>query len=372
MNSFNSILQNMKPSASMAKGLSEGKMLYNLAVGSPDIPPPSQINTLIEQFIHQPDFNYQPTKGGQKAIENLLKIVDPNNHSINPNNNVVIVPGAKYGIYLSLKTLCNIGDSVVMVEPYWLSYTDICYSLSLNPIFWRPNIDNYQVNSLEKLIINQPKRPKVIIINNPINPSGYIFKDDELLEIIQLAKRLGIWVILDEVYKDLCFDPSRKLHSNFFDENLIRVGSFSKTLSIPGFRPGYVIGSNNFTKNFNLLHQHIATSIHSITAFILKNIDSEIYHNYTKQCSLIYKERYEFVFKSLIEKGYKPLKSEGTFYMLVDIENKFQDGSEACEKLEEKGIILTPGVNYGETFNNTVRICLTKDLDTFKKIIELI
>lgn len=366
---FNLLLNKMKPSASMSKGLIEGVTKHNLAIGSPDIPPPSEISELIKDFAKKPDYQYQPTKGGIDTIKNVINLVDRTNEQFNLNKNVVLTPGAKYGIYLALKTVCNIGDHVVLVEPYWLSYTDICESLGLKVSFWEP-IDNiYTFNDIKHLIEKSINRPRVIVINNPINPSGYIFDSKLLDSIINYCYSNDIWVILDEVYKDLCFDINKNLHKNLFSNNLIRIGSFSKSLAIPGFRSGYILGSESFITKFNLLHQHIATSINSLTGFILRYLSFQTYTEYTQNCSLIYKKRYEICYRELLEKGYKPIKSDATFYMIFDVSDKFENGQIACDYFETQGILLTAGINYGKKFNKTVRICLTKEIDILYNVI---
>lgn len=367
---FNLLLNHMKPSASMSKGLIEGITKHNLAIGSPDIPPPNQIGKLINDFANNPDYQYQPTKGGIDTIKNVINLVDGTNEHLNPNKNVILTPGAKYGIYLSLKTVCDIGDHVILVEPYWLSYTDICESLGLTTSFWEPIENNYTFNDLKLLIEKSINRPRVVVINNPINPSGYIFDQKVLSSIINYCYSNDIWVILDEVYKDLCFDPNIKLHQNLFSNNLIRIGSFSKSLAIPGFRSGYILASEIFIANFNLLHQHIATSINSITGFVLRHLSLEIYIEYTKKCSFIYNKRYESCYNELLKKGYKPIKSDATFYMLFDVSNKFQNGQIACDYFEKQGILLTAGINYGKKFDNTVRICLTRETDILTQVIK--
>lgn len=359
----------MKPSASMAKGLTEGNNKHNLAVGSPDIPPPTQIYDLVKDFGKNPNFQYQPTKGGLETIKNVISLIDGTNELLNPNKNVILTPGAKYGIYLTLKTICNIGDSVLLIEPYWLSYTDICESLGLKTSFWEPIDNNYSISDFELLIEKSTIRPRAIIINNPINPSGYIFDKHTLELLIEYCNNNDIWVILDEVYKDLCFDTNANLHQNLFSNNLIRIGSFSKSLAIPGFRSGYILANETFISNFNLLHQHIATSINSLTAFVLRHINVDTYTDYTKKCSLIYKERYEASYNELLRKGYKPIKSDATFYMLFDVNNKFENGQIACDYFEKQGVLLTAGINYGKKFDNSIRICLTKERTLLTEII---
>ncbi len=369
---FNNALNKIQPSASMAKGLQENGEVYNLAIGSPDIAPPTDIFELVSKYSLSPNFNYQPTKGSIKALTNLKNLIDPNNQNLNPTENIILVPGAKYGIYLALKSICNSGDEVLLVEPYWLSYPDICKSLQLKISFWKEDIksNNYEIANVSEIILNG--NLKAVIINNPINPSGYVFSNEEMKELIKICSEKSIWVIIDEVYKDLCFDTSLHLHNSIFEANVIRVGSLSKSLSIPGFRAGYVLGSSLFINRFNLLHQHIATSIHSLTNFIVSEIDGESYVGYTRSCSKVYEERYLFAKNVFQKKGFTILNSKASFYILVDVSSKFENGEAACDFYEKLNILMTPGINYGISCQSFVRICLTHSVERLSKIFELL
>lgn len=365
---FNNVLQSMKPSASMAKGLQEKGEVYNLAIGSPDITPPKSIVELVATFSQNPNFNYQPTKGSVKALGNLKNLIDPNNEQLNPVENIILVPGAKYGIYLALKSICSIGDKVLLIEPYWLSYPDICTSLQLQYSFWKEDIqaDNYNIDVFSALVSNG--NFKAVVINNPINPSGFVFSNEEMQEMIKICAKKNVWLLIDEVYKDLCFDPNIHLHTSFAGNNVIRVGSLSKSLSIPGFRAGYVLGSSLFITKFNLLHQHIATSIHSLTNFIVSEIDIAIYKAYTRLCADTYADRFLFAKNKLTNKGFKVVESHASFYLLMDVSSKFETGDSACEHYEKSNILMTPGIHYGMSCQSFVRICLTHPIDTLSKI----
>lgn len=356
----------------MSKGLVENTEYYNLAIGTPDISPPFEFFQLLNDFNSSPIFNYQPTKGSIKALTNVKLLIDQENDCINPSSNIVLVPGAKYGIYMSLKTVCNLGDHVLLIEPYWLSYPDICKSLNLNFQSWNICEKNkgYQLEDLKKIINECPI--KVIIINNPINPSGYIFDNFFLKKIIELCSDNNIWVILDEVYKDLCFDSKLRIHEKLFAENLIRVGSFSKSLCIPGFRVGYVFGSEKFVSNFTLFHQHIITSISSISNDIISKISKKTYQEFVIKSAQIYKQRYLKVKEVLDIKGLPILKSESSFYILVDISSKFTNGEEACDFYENKNILITPGIHYGKRYSSYVRICLTQSTELLIKIMKML
>jgi aspartate aminotransferase len=358
---FNSTLKNITPSASMSKGLSEVPVFANLAVGSPDILPPDEITNLCLEYSKNPNFSYGQTKGSVKALQNLHKLVFNANSYINPDKQISLCNGAKFGIYLTLKTICNPGDHVMLLQPYWLSYPDICKSLAL---FWSGfeydfSTDSYKVDDLKQSLLLE--NSKVLLLNNPNNPSGKLLSLDFLVEMIDFCEKHEIWVVLDEVYKDLNFAKQSNIHENLQGDNLIRVGSLSKSMALAGMRIGYVQGSNNFIANFNLFNQHISTCINSLSMFLVENMSKFCYDSFSKYCAEIYNERFEMAQTILKQKGYYFLRSESSFYLLVKVTPRYKDIDTAIKSLEEKGIIVTQGEYYGEQFKDYFRVCLTID-----------
>ncbi len=356
---FNNSLNHITPSASMSKGLSEIPVFANLAVGSPDIPPPSEIINLAKDFVQSPNFAYTPTKGSIKALKNLHQIVFKENPNINPQTEISLCSGAKYGIYLTLKTITNQQDHVMFFQPYWLSYPDICISLNIN---WTGfeydfNSNSYNFEKLKQELLNQ--KTKVLLLNNPNNPIGQLFTKEQLQDLISFCEKQEIWLVLDEVYKNLVFDLKEPLHEWINSNTVIRVGSLSKSMSLPGMRLAYVQGNYEFIQKFNLFNQHISTCVNSFALFLLENLNKETYESFTHYCSQVYKERFHIAESILKSKGFEVLKSEASFYMMVKVTPIYDNVQDCISALESKGIIVTQGRNYGSQFEDYIRVCLT-------------
>jgi len=368
---FNSILNQIVPSASMSKGLSEVPVLANLAVGSPDIKPPTEIQDLCLEFAKNPNYAYGQAKGSIKALQNLHHLVFNANPNINPYTQISLCNGAKFGIYLTLKTICNSNGHVMLLQPYWLSYPDICKSLGLqwSGFEYDFNTDTYNLDLLKQSLLKT--NSKVLLLNNPNNPSGKLLSNEFLKDIIAFCEVHGIWVVLDEVYKDLNFAMYASLHENLISHNLIRVGSLSKSMALAGMRIGYVQGSETFIKNFNLFNQHISTCINSLSMFLLENISKECSGQFTQYCAITYKERYETAKAVLDTKGFTYLASESSFYLLVKATPHYKDCDDAIASLEKKGIIVTQGMHYGDQFNDYFRVCLTLPIAKLKETLYL-
>ncbi len=369
---YNYYLEKMLPSASMKMGLTErGEEMSNLAVGVPDIPCPPEVSSILYQAIEKKHYGYVPSKGSAKALINLKTLLFDNESLIQPNRNLMVVNGAKYGIYLSLKTLCNAGDQVILMEPYWLSYPEIVHSLGLSFIPWVPKIDNYgqltfDISDLYDII--KSKSVKVLVLNNPNNPSGKLFTKDWILELNYLLKKNNAFLIIDEVYRDIIFDRSKINYFEVYDENIIRVGSLSKSMSIPGLRAGYICSNQEFISKADLFNQHIQTCVNSLVNFLFENLSVDVLTSFADECSVIYKNRYEEIENILKGSKLRLLKSEAAFYSLIDFSNYFTTGNEVCDFLARNlNIIAVPGLPYGQNFNSYIRICLTLNVKILRE-----
>lgn len=360
--SFSKSLEHIRPSASMAKGLGGTPVKFNLAIGSPDVPLPSGMDRLLEQFKQQPTLEYLPTQGTLKARKSLLNnLIKPTNPAVSEDN-LVLCSGAKYGIYLSLKTITNPGDTVMLLQPYWLSYPDICSSLYLN---FQSFPFDFHSNSYNLLLLKEQllqTKAKVLMINNPNNPSGVVLSKAFLADLCEFCQLHSIWIVMDEVYKDLVF-PNVEIDHDFLGlDGIIRVGSVSKSLAMPGLRLGYVLGHPDFVKKFVLINQHISTCINAFSSFVAENLQELNLDSFIQANKILYQKRFLKAQQVLNSLGYQVIPSSSTFYLFCQIpSSKFSSISDAENYFDSIGIRLTTGGHYGSQFNNYLRICLTFD-----------
>jgi len=374
---FNKNLARIKPSASMKTGLAEGgPVATNLAIGVPDIMPPAAIADLIKAGAQEYKLSYVPSKGTKKALNNLKQLVFENETGIDPDKHLQLVSGAKYGIYLTLKTLCSEGDNVLLMQPYWLSYPEIVHALGLNFHTWDPVVDadgriEFDIDELERLV--REHNIKVLVLNNPNNPAGKVFGATWQYKLNEILQKYGAWMLIDEVYRELVFDPAVAGDFIVSADNVVRVGSLSKSLSIPGLRLGYIYGPENFTRNADLFNQHIQTCINSLSCYVIENLDGALFHNFARQCATVYQQRFDIISAAFAGSGLGLLHSDASFYSLVDMGKYFESGEKACEYLSEKlHINAVPGAPYGKDFASYIRICLTLPNDQLKEKLEFI
>ncbi|MBX2905394.1 MAG: pyridoxal phosphate-dependent aminotransferase [Taibaiella sp.] len=372
---YNQVLNDMKPSASMKAGLSEQqKVMTNLAVGIPDLVAPREISDLVIQAAEAQRYNYVPSRGTKKALQNLKHLLFETEDALVPDRNLLLVSGAKYGIYLTLKTVCNAGDTVVLMQPYWLSYPEIVRSLGLNFVSWHPRVDagghlHFDFADFEALV--KQHNVRALILNNPNNPSGKVFSKEFATQLAAMLERAGGWLLIDEVYRDLVFDSGSEKEFEVTGNNIVRVGSLSKSLSIPGLRLGYIAGPDKMIEYADIFNQHIQTCINSLSCYVMENLERDVFRSFAATCSHTYGARFALIASAFKGSDLTVLHSDATFYSLVNFGKHFADGQAACDFLAEKlDIIAVPGLPYGSDFKDYVRICLTLPTPTLAKVFD--
>lgn len=340
----------------------------NLSIGIPDLPPPDSIGALVREYGISNRFPYVPSRGSLKARNNLSAILFPPDERPDPETEFILVNGAKYGIYLSLKTCTNPGDTVVFMEPYWLSYPPMAYSLGLNTVCWKPSFTkkfslSFDLQWFEDYCCKH--RPAALIFNNPNNPSGMVFDAEFIAKLSSITANYNCWLIIDEVYKHQTF--SGDFPSISAAEHIIRIGSLSKSISVPGLRLGYITASSGMIEKADLLNQHLLTCVSSVSNYLAEEISEVTFFQYLAYSRNVYRNRFE-EFNRLFSGKFQIIKSEASFYALIKpLENTSEEVTSYIK--EHYRILATPGAAYGDLFSEFARICLTVDLKLLEEYI---
>lgn len=348
----------------MKRGLgANAAALTNFAIGMPDLPPPVEIEQLVVGRAKRNWFPYTSTTGTPQARKNLAHLLSNETLTLDQEE-VIPCDGAKFGIFLSLKTVTNPGDRVLVLEPYWLSYPHIISALGLVQESFVPttNEDGWLIHDWPNLAQQvKEKNIKAVILNNPNNPSGQILPLENVQQLVSLLAEMGVWVIMDEVYIELVFDQKKRNSTSVRSKNLIRVGSFSKSLCIPGLRVGYIVAAPSVLANLVLLMQHTQTCVNSFALSVMEEISKETLLGHSNMCSQLYAKRFAALKRLFDAKNIPLLSIESSFYAFADFSRYFENSEDSCDFLTEKlGIITTPGHEYGHSFRSHVRICLTQ------------
>jgi len=368
MKPFSRRIDKLMPSASIAmaqaaKRETAGMDIIDLTWGQPDFDTPEHIKEAAYDAISAGKNGYTPAPGIPELREAISNFHASQYRTVyDPSSEVLVTPGAKQGLMYLLQLLIDPGDEVILFEPCWLSYRDMVFFNQGIPKFIPANSNlSPDLNALENVI---SPRTKAILINNPVNPSGYVFSGEELGVIAELAEKYDLYVIADEIYDRIVFTEFISL-SEFKNirERLIIANGFSKAYAMTGWRIGYLLGPSRILFKVSLIHQHTATcasapSQYAAVAALTGSQDSV--DNMTKT----YKKRRDFFVDKLEQRSFNLIKPQGTFYAMLEmpeIPPKYTSNSDFF--LNEYGIATVDGISYGESAKIYVRLSLTKDAD---------
>lgn len=276
------------------------------------------------------------------------------NISSNPESEVLISAGSKILLFMGLAAVVNPGDEVIILEPAWVSYPHHTTILHAIPVFV-PYLE--RVEKIEKYITPQTR---VIIINNPNNPSGKIYSSRELEILTMYAKKHHFYIIADESYSD--FAPQDSFISiGTFDkekEFTIIINSFSKNFGLSGWRVGYLIAKYEILRPILTLNQHLITCPPTILLHYIERYFDELLNTVRPQIKKLLQLREEISsFMDTVELRHLP--GSATFYFCVSIANSKLSSEEfALKLLKDNFVAVVPGISYGKSMDQFVRVSI--------------
>ena len=286
---------------------------------------------------------------------------------------VLISAGSKPLIYMAFQAILNRGDEVLIHEPAWLSYPE-----EIKLADGVPKFIPYDC-PVEQFVGYMTEKTKMVVINNPNNPAGRIYAEEDLKTLYNICRPRGIYILIDEAYSDFIFDGNFVSMAKIVPDKdgIIVVNSLSKNLGISGWRVGYVISSPDVIYAILKLNQHLITCPASILLLYLSKYFEDIVKITLPQAREVVDKRNRIV-SFMEEIGLKSLEGSATFYIFVNIEGYQHSSLDlAMYLLFKYHIAVVPGTAYGESTKEFIRIGvgaesmnhLLEAIRTIKKVI---
>lgn len=348
----------------------------NLSQGFPDFDPPKEITDRLKAIADEGPHQYALTWGAQNFREALAKKQEHfSGMHINPNEEIVVTCGSTEAMMAAMMSVCNPGEKVVIFSPFYENYGADTILSGAEPIYvpLKPPAFHFDADELEAAI-RQPD-VKALILCNPSNPCGKVFTRQELTIIGDLAKKYDIYVITDEVYEHILYQPYEHVYIATLPgmrERTIMCSSLSKTYSITGWRLGYVIASPEIIERVKKVHDFLTVGAAAPlmeAAVIGLQFGDEYYH----QLQAHYTHMKELFIGGLKDIGLSFTEPQGAYYVLVDIsEYSYESDLQFCEKLAEKvGVGAVPGSSFfRENVNHLIRFHFAKQDETLKTALD--
>lgn len=363
------------------------RKLFNLAkqcsdvidftLGDPDVQPHQSIKDAGCEAIQSGKTRYSQNAGLLELRESITRYYKKQEgFDFNPTTEVIVTVGAMEGLYLALLSLLDPEDEVIIPAPYYVNYVQMVKMCHAVPVVVdNPEADalSFNVEDVEKAIT--PKT-RAIIINTPSNPSGIIIPWEKIEQLAQIAKEHDLVVIADEVYKCLIYDQTQFksiVSIEGMRERTILINSLSKEFCMTGWRIGYVIAPEEVIAAMTKLQENIVACAPLPSQYAaIKALSGE--ENYSRDMVDIFTKR-----RNVLVEGIQSIPllkctpPDATFYLMVDISATGMKSEEfSIELLKSVQVALVPGITYGVSCDNYVRIAFTLDEEKIREGIKRI
>lgn len=341
----------------------QGHDVIRLELGRPDFDTPLHIKeaakkALDDGFVHYVShFGISPLR---EAIADMWQ--QDTGHSIDPNANILVTAGGTEGLYLSYAAFLNPGDEILMGDPGWVTYFHAPILLGVK-ITRFPLVQDgtfrLDVDHIRSLIT---PRTRMILLNSPSNPVGGVFSRAELYAVAELAQQHDLTIVADEVYYKILFDDAEHLSPATFPgmfDRVITVNSFSKTYSMTGWRLGYVVAAQSRIDAMLRVHQQLGATCCSFGQYgavaALRGSQDCV-----TEMRAAYQRRVQLVCRHVDTlSSIRCVPPQGGLYVYIDVSATGLDGTQfATHLLEQEKVALMPGIAFGETGGQHVRLSI--------------
>ncbi len=340
----------------------QGKKIIRLNLGDPDLATPSEIVEAAYAAMKAGKTKYSSAYGEEKLRKKLADI-----HGVKAEN-VVITPGSKWGVFATLYLLMKGGGNIIIPTPYWTAYELMAKSLGAQTRLLKTEMENEWRIDLGKLEAMIDKDTRMIILNNPNNPTSKVMDSKTLDGVVEIANKKGVTILSDEVYGPISFVKTKSILE--YDGNFTHILSngFSKMFTMTGWRVGYIIASKQLIDNITRLNQ---ITINNVPVFIqeaaLRGL--EMQKTLTTTIEKEYEERAKMASKTLTKAGLSFTKPEAPFYVFP--KRKGLDSEKFTLDLLDEGVAVAPGTSFGD-YREHFRISLTAPREEIKVGLEKI
>ncbi len=345
----------------------------NLSQGFPNFPVEERLKSIVSKCAKEDVHQYLPMAGFPPLLEKIAQLTFTSySRKVNPLTEILITAGATEGIFATIQALVHPKEEVIILDP---SYD--CYEtpiLLCNAVPKRiPLKDDFTPN-WELIGSTMNAKTRMIIINNPHNPTGRIWSESDF---IQLEKLLDLFpntiVLSDEVYEYITFE-NRHIsvhHREKLRERCVSISSFGKSFHITGWKIGYVIASEDWMREIKKVHQFLVFSVNSIAQYSINEYMDAVD---VKELRQFYQNKRDFFRSLMAETPFDLLPCEGSYFQIASYKNfSSENDIDFTKKLvTELGVAAIPLSPFYADAKQTqcVRFCFAKEEETLKKAVE--
>lgn len=348
--------------------------IIDLSIGDPDLPTdPQIIKEGYEDVMKNGYTHYTPSAGFDDLREEIVKSYNEDYHFNIKKENVFVITSATMGMYVSLKATLDEGDEVLVFSPYYITYKHQIDSFNAKMICIDLKEENDRQVTYEMLKEKVTPKTKGIIVNSPSNPTGTVFNEESLKNIVKIAEEYNLFIYADDVYTNNTYEGEFIPISRYAFDRTFTIRTFSKDFCMTGFRIAYLIIPAEFFALINHINEHISyippAICQRIALFSLKErkrILPGVKNEFEKRINYAYERIQKIPFLSCI-------KPKGANYLFINIKKTgmtSEDFKNLC--IEKCHIVLMNGASFGKNGEGYVRISAIVPVEKLKEVFDRI
>ena len=341
----------------------------NLGLGEPDLPTPDVIRRAAVKAIVEEQNGYTSHAGLKQLRE---KIAAEYPHLENNPERVIVTAGSQEALYLALLALVDDGDEVLLPNPGFVAYPTIVKMAGGVAKFYRLPAENGFAFDADDFRRALSPRTKVVVCISPSNPTGRTLSRDDLNAIAEAVRDHDAYLISDEIYRELYYTPERPESLSSFADRTIVIAGLSKSMSMTGWRLGWIGGDEAVIKAALVLHGYVTTCASTVS----QKASLVSWRDEAEQARAGFRETFRARRDHLLklidsQLGLRAVTPDGAFYTMVDV-HEFGPSMKVAEALLEAGVVTVPGVAFGSESEGFLRVSFCADHDTLAEGVERI
>ena len=357
--------------------------VYDFSLGNPNTPPPASVKeTIIDILEHEPELmvhGYMSNVGYEDVRRSLAEGINRKQGTDYTEKNIVMTVGAAGALNVVMKTILEPGDEVLLQAPFFGEYLNYISNFDAKAVIVAPEFTSFSINfeALENAIT---EKTKAMILNTPNNPTGAIYSEADIIRLCDILrakeKQIGhtIYLISDEPYREIVFGGQSVPYLPKYYDNAFVGYSYSKTLSLPGERIGYIVAPNTL-EDFEGTIAALSVANRILGFVNAPSLIQRVVARLQDQTSdmSIYRENKEVLYEALTSYGYEMVEPQGAFYMFPKALEP--DDSAFCKAAKEERILIVPGSTFACPGYFRLAFCVSREtvknaLPGFKRLAE--
>lgn len=345
--------------------------VFDFSIGNPSVPAPEEVQRALLELVEKSDpvalHGYTSAQGDFSVRQTLADYINLRFNTSITADCLYLTCGASASLTITFNALCNKGDEIITPTPYFPEYKVFCEHAGAKFVEVESDGETFQLDlkNIESAING---KTKAVLINSPNNPSGVVYCEEDIIKLSKMlesySKKFGhkIYLISDEPYRELVYDKSIKVPFvfNYYKHSLVCY-SYSKSLSLPGERIGY-IAVNNKMPEWREVYAAVCGAGRALGFVCAPNLFQQLIkkvYNVTSDIS-VYKRNRDRLYSALTEYGYSVVKPDGAFYLFV--KSPEPSAQAFADRAKEYELLIVAGDDFGKGGYVRISYCVAPDM----------